>query len=202
MKRMSIYCAAMFVVLGAAAYAYADIARPKPSPQPSPKLVQEGKPVFYTGLTIVPQGDVYYDAKLQISQSTLKELQAALASAQVNSPSLGQRISGSSTRTMIAGLFLFLSVSFAGVWLARSTSRRGHKAIAAVLLGVAVLGAAAIITRANAGPPGYVRWAGLPKALTDGRPTSGGVSVEIVPEGSGITLVIPIRKAKGPNGEE
>lgn len=201
MRRTFIYCAAAILMITSAAYIYADIARPKPSPNASPKLVQEGKTVFYTGLTIVPQSDVY-EAKLQISQSSLKELQAALASAQVNNPSLGQRISQSSTRTIIAGLFLFLSVSFAGVWLARSGSRRGHKMIAAVLLGVAVLGAAAIITRANAGPPGYVRWAGLPKALTEGRPTSGGVSIEIVPEDSGITLVIPIRKIKGANGEE
>jgi len=198
MKRISIYGAASLVILAAAAFIYADIARPKPSP----KLVQEGKPVFYTSLTIVPAGDVYYDAKLQISQSSLKELQAALASAQVSTPSLSQRITQSSTRTIIAGMFLFLSISFAGVWLSRSSSRRSHKAIAAVLLGVAVLGAAAIITRANAGPPGYVRWAGLPKALTDGRPTSAGVSIEIVPEGDGITLVIPIRKPKGSNGEE
>jgi hypothetical protein len=198
MKRISIYGAASLVILAAAAFLYADIARPKPSP----KLVQEGKPVFYTSLTIVPQGDVYYDAKLQISQSSLKELQAALASAQVSTPSLSQRITQSSTRTIVAGMFLFLSISFAGVWLSRSSSRRSHKAIAAVLLGVAVLGAAAIITRANAGPPGYVRWAGLPKALTDGRPTSAGVSIEIVPEGDGITLVIPIRKTKGANGEE
>jgi hypothetical protein len=198
MKRISIYGAASLVILAAAAFIYADIARPKPSP----KLVQEGKSVFYTSLTIVPQGDVYYDAKLQISQSSLKDLQAALASAQVSTPSLSQRITQSSTRTIIAGMFLFLSISFAGVWLTRSSSRRSHKAIAAVLLGVAVLGAAAIITRANAGPPGYVRWAGLPKALTEGRPTSAGVEIEIVPEGSGITLVIPVRKTKGANGEE
>ena len=197
MKRMFIYGAATLVMLAAAAYIYADIARPKASPSP----VQEGKFVFHTGLTIVPAENVY-EAKLQISQESLKHLQGALASAEVSSPSLGQRIAQSSTRTIIAGLFLFLSVSFAGVWLARSASRRSHKAIAAVLLAVAVLGAAAIITHANAGPPGYLRWAGLPKALTEGRPTSGGVDIVIVPEGSGITLVIPVRKTKGPNGEE
>jgi hypothetical protein len=197
MKRMFIYGAAMIVMLAAAASIYADVARPKPSASP----VQEGKVVFHTGLIIVPQSEGY-EARLQISQDSLKNLQQALASAQVSSPSMSQRIAQSSTRTIIAGLFLFLSVSFAGVWLARSASRRSHKAIAAVLLGVAVLSAAAIITRANAGPPGYVRWAGLPKALSEGRSTSGGLDIQIVPEGSGMTLIIPMRKSNNTNGEE
>ena len=197
MKRMFIYCAAMFVMLATAAFIYADVARPKPSSSP----LQEGKLVFHTGLTIVPQAEVY-EARLQISQDSLKNLQQALASAQISSPSMGQRIAQSSTRTIVAGLFLFLSVSFAGVWLARSGSRRSNKAIAVVLLGVAVLGAAAIITHANAGPPGYVRWAGLPKALSEGRSTSGGLDIQIVPEGSGMTLIIPMRKNNNTNGEE
>ena len=139
---------------------------------------------------------------MQISQESLKRLQEAMASAQVSTPSMGERIAQSSTRTIIAGLFLFLSVSFAGVWLARASSRRSHKAIAVVLLGVAVLSAAAIITHANAGPPGYVRWAGLPKALSEGRPTSGGLDIQIVPDGHGMTLIIPIRKSNNTKGEE
>lgn len=197
MKRMFTYSAAALVMLGTAAYIYADIARPKASASP----VQEGKVVFHTGLTIVPADNVY-EAKLQISEESLKYLQKALANAQVGSPSVGQRITQSSTRTIIAGLFLFLSVSFAGVWLARSSSRRSHKAIAAALLGLAALSAAAIVTHANAGPPGYVRWAGLPKALSEGQPTSGGLDIQIVSEGSGMTLIVPIRKTKGTNGEE
>ena len=197
MKRMFIYGAAMFVMLAAVALIYADVARPKPSASP----LQEGKVVFHTGLIIVPKSEGY-EARLQISQDSLKNLQQALASAELGSPSMTQRIAQSSTRTIIAGLFLFLSVSFAGVWLARSGSRRSNKAMAVVLLGVAVLGAAAIITRANAGPPGYVRWAGLPKALSEGRSTSGGLDIQIVPEGSGMTLIIPMRKSQSTNGEE
>jgi hypothetical protein len=190
MKRTFICFAAMILTLAAAAYIYADIARPKPSPAP----IQEGKTVFHTGLTILPQSEGVYEARLQISQESLKNLQQALANAQVGPPSVGQRIMQSPGRTIIAGLFLFLSLSFAGVWLSRSASRRSHKVIAAVLVCVTVLTAAAIITRANAGPPGYVRWAGLPKNLTDGKPTAGGLDIQIVPDGSGMTLVIPIRK--------
>ena len=199
MKRTFIYGAATLVMLAAAAYVYADIARPKPTPSPSP--LQEAKFVFHTGLTITPADNVY-EAKLQISQESLKYLQQALASGQISNPSLGERIAQSPTRTIIAGLFLFLSVSFAGVWLARSASRRSHKAIAVALLGLAVLSAAAIVTHANAGPPGYVRWTGLPKALSEGRPTSGGLDVQIVPDGHGMTLIIPVRKSNNTKGEE
>jgi len=196
MKRIFVYCAAIFIMLLTSAHTFADIARPKPSPSP----VQEGKTVLHTGLTIVPESNAS-EARLQISQESLQNLRQALASVQV-SPSMGQRIARSSTRTVIAGLFLFLSISFAGVWLARSGQRRSHKVIAAALLGIAVLSAAAVIAHANAGPPGYVRWAGLPKALSEGRPTSGGLDIQIVPEGYGMTLIVPIRKSRNANGEE
>ena len=39
---------------------------------------------------------------------------------------------------------MFLAVSFAGVWLARSGQRRSQKLAAALVMGIAVLGAAAI----------------------------------------------------------
>ena len=197
MHRPASLLAVIVLVLMCVIHTYADVARPKPSPSP----VQEGKTILHTGLTIVPDGTAY-EARLQITQEQLKTLGAALASAQVSNPSMGQRIAQSSTRTIIAGLFLFLSVSFAGVWLARSASRRSHKTIVAVLLGVAVLSAAAIITHANAGPPGYVRWTGLPKALNEGRSTSGGLDIQIVPEGYGMKLIVPIRKTNNANGEE
>ena len=73
-----------------------------------------------------------------------------------------QSIMHSSTRTMMAGLFMFLAVSFAGVWLARSNQRRNMKADRG---GAgdwrSYSGLATVIVRANAGPPGYVRWQNL-----------------------------------------
>jgi hypothetical protein len=61
-----------------------------------------------------------------------------------------------------------------------------------------VLGAAAIITRGNAGPPGSWRWRNLPQALADGKPTIGGVDVEIIPDdqmnGRTMRLLIPLKK--------
>lgn len=177
------------LVAAMAITSYADIARPKPSPSP-----QQPRIVLHTSLTIVPDNKAY-EARLQISQSSLQELRAALSNTPGNE-SMAQRIAHSSTRTMLAGLFMFLSLSFAGVWLARSVQTRGQKAIAALLMGAAVIGAATIIARANAGPPGSWLWRKLPQNLSKGAPTNGGIDIEIVPDpndGSGMKLIIPQR---------
>jgi hypothetical protein len=188
MKQVFILCI-LCLVLATAMPAYGDIARPKPSPSP-----EEPRTVFHTRLVIVPDNKAW-EARLQISQSDLQELRAALGTAPGNE-ALSQRIARSSTRTMLAGLFMFLSLSFAGVWLARSVQSRGQKVITALLLGTAMLGAAAIITQANAGPPGSYYWRKLPQNLSKGAPTNGGLDIVVVPDGSdgsGMKLIIPTR---------
>ena len=90
--------------------------------------------------------------------------------------------------------------------IARSSSfGRAQKAIGAVLLVATVLGAAAIITRGNAGPPPSWRWRNLSQNLAEGKPTLGGVEVEIVPDdqmnGRTMRLIIPLKKQNNP-GEE
>ena len=174
--------------------AYADVPKPK----------TPAKPVLHTSLEIVPDSTVY-EAKLQISQSDFKNFRAALDGNPGNSPIVGG-IAFSAPRTIIAGLLMFMAVSVAGVMIARSSSfGRTQKTVGAVLLVVIVLGAAAIITRGNAGPPPSWRWHNLPQALAEGKPTIGGVDVEIVPDGqmNGRTmrLIIPLKKAVVP-GEE
>jgi hypothetical protein len=42
----------------------------------------------------------------------------------------------------------------------------------------------------------------LPKALSEGRSTSGGLDIEIIPEGYGMKLLVPIRKTEKSKGEE
>ena len=188
MKKFFTLCV-LSLLLATAIPAYGDIARPKPSPTP-----QEPRIVLHTSLTIVPDSKAY-EARLQISQSSLQELRAALANTPGNE-SMSERIAHSSTRTILAGLFMFLSLSFAGVWLARSVQTRGQKVIAALLLSTAVFGAAAIITQANAGPPGSFYWKKLPQNLTKNAPTNGGIDIEIVPDADGargMKLIIPIR---------
>jgi hypothetical protein len=182
------------LMLAAAVTAYADIAKPKPSPASEPKQVMN------TGMEIVPDAKVY-QAHIQISQSTITELRDAL-NAGTTSRSFSERIKQSPTGTIVAGLLLFMSVSFAGVWFARSASlqSRGQKAAAAVLISIATLGAAAIITRANAGPPPGYLWRNLPKNLSAGQTTHGGVIVEIVPDGgTAIKLIIPLKQNSNSN---
>src|SRR5262249_32868836 len=138
----------------------ADIAKPKTTQEPNKSL--------YTSIEVIPDAKAS-DARLQIRQSTLNDLRAALNGAP-NNASLASTITHSSTRTVIAGLLLFLSVSFGGVWLARAARsnsglRGSQKLIAIALIAVATLGAAAIITRGNAGPPPAYRWRNLPTAL-------------------------------------
>lgn len=187
MKRVLISTAAICALLASAVFAFADIARPATSPKAA-----EGKSVLYSGLTIVTDPNAS-DARLQISESTLKSIQEGAANNGA-AASMTTRLMHSSTRTMMAGVFMFLAISFAGVWLARSGQRRNQKAMVAVLLFAAFLGAATVIVRANAGPPGYVRWQNLPQALKEGKATSGGVSVEIVPGDDNIKLILPLRK--------
>jgi hypothetical protein len=177
------------LLLATAVPTYADIARPHPSPSP-----QVPKTIFHTRLAIVPDGKAW-EARLQISQSDLQELRAALNATPGNN-SASASIVRSSTRTILAGLFMFLSLSFAGIWLARSAQSRGQKAMTALLLSTAVVGAAAIITQANAGPPGSYYWRRLPQNLTKGAPTNGGLDIVVVPDGSdgsGMKLIIPTR---------
>jgi len=192
MKRTLILTLVICALLASAIYAFADIAKPKPSPA-------EGKTILYTGLTVTSDPKAY-EARLQISQETLKHLQTAAANSGGDG-SMVQRVMHSSTRTIMAGTFMFLAVSFAGIWFARSGQRRNQKAIAAVFLVAIVFGLATVIVRANAGPPGYIRWQNLPQSLKDGKETAGGVQIELVPGDDNIKLIIPLRKSNKP-GEE
>ncbi len=183
MKRMPALYALCFVLL-LGANTYADIARPSPTPKPN-------KTVMHTSLTVIPDKNAR-DARLLISQDSLNELREALGNTPA-SASITQRIVNSPTRTIIAGVCLFLSLSMGGVWLMRSAQPRGQKTVAALLLGVAVVGAAAIITEANAGPPPSYQWRNLSQNLSANKPTFASVDIEIMPEGYGIKLVVPIK---------
>lgn len=192
MKRTVVLCLAGLLLIASAAVAFGDIARPKPSPE-------AGKVIFHTGLEIVPDAKAY-EARLQISQETLQRIRDASANTSAN-PSMMQRIMASGPRTIMAGLFMFLAVSFAGVWLARAGQRRNQKIAAGLVLGIAVLGAAAIIVPANAGPPGSYYWKKLPDNLVKGESTRGGLDIEIVPGDEQIKLIVPMKNTKKP-GEE
>ena len=191
---MKVLLFACCVLLFNAPIANADVRPPKPAEQ----KISETKYILHTGLEIATDPKAY-EAKLQISQSQLQNFRAAVDGA----PPVVAGIAVSAPRTIIAGLLMFLAVSVTGVLIARSFGRT-QKALAAIVIVAVVLGAAAIITRGNAGPPGSYRWRNLPQALAKGESTVGGVDIEVVPDDqlSGrMRLIIPLKKQNSP-GEE
>src|SRR5689334_11717926 len=174
----------------------ADIAKP---PKPAE---QQSKVVLGRKLEIVPDAKVW-QARLQISQSDFQELRAAVNGGTGSNTTFAANVARSSTRTIVAGVLLFLSVSFAGVWLARrSSATRARKAIAAGVVVMAVLGIAAVMTRGNAGPPpGYLSWKDLGKNFSSGKSTAGQMMIEVVPDNPdspGIKLLLPTKPKDGP----
>ena len=187
MKRILISTAAILALTLSAICAFGDDTSAKSDPTP------EAKTVAYSRLTIVPDNKPW-DATLQISEGALKGIQEG-AARRGDSASLTQSITHSSTRTVMAGLFMFLAISFAGVWFARAGKSQNAKAIAAVLVVAFVFAFATLMVRANAGPTGYIYWHNLPQSLKDGKETSGGLNIQIVPgDDSEMKLLIPLRR--------
>ncbi|HTG92000.1 MAG TPA: hypothetical protein VL866_05400, partial [Pyrinomonadaceae bacterium] len=139
MKAILFICSLCLLFLMSTPTVDADLAKPKQSP-----TANQSRVVMHTSLEIAPDSKIY-DARLQIPQSQLQELRAALDAAAGN-PTIAASVTGNSTRTIIAGSLLFLSLSFAGVWLARARSNAGtsrmRKAIAAAVIVMATIGAA------------------------------------------------------------
>ena len=166
------------------------------APTPVPEIIKPGKVVLHTSLEVVPDARSS-DARLQITQATLNELRADIGGSS-NAP-IAAVVGQSRTRTIVAGLLMFFAVSVAGVLIARKARSFGRteKAAVALLFFGSVLAATAMVTRGNAGPPGWYRWKNLPQALMQGRPTAGGVDIEIVPDsemkGVRFRLIIPVK---------
>jgi len=198
MKPLIVACCLVLFTLVLTQAANADLAKPKP-PEKAAKYV------LHTSLEIVPDPKAY-EAKLQITESDWKDFRAALDGAAGNT-TIAASIAHSPMRTIVAGLLMFLSVSITGIFLARSSSfGRTQKVAGVLILVVAVIGAAAIITRGNAGPPGSYRWRNLPQALAEGKAIAGGLDIEIIPDdaipaSANMRLIIPLKKQNRP-GEE
>ena len=195
MKKLLTSCSLVILVLTMSAITLADIAKPKPTPQ------NQSRVALHTALEIAVDPKAS-EARLLIRESALKDLQATLNGSPGNG-SVAATVAASPTRTVVAGVLMFLSLSFLGVWLARSrrsgaTISRSQKTFAIALLCVSVVGAAAIVTRGNAGPPPYYQWRNLADNLKKGESTIGSVNIEIVPDstegGSRMKLILPLRK--------
>jgi hypothetical protein len=130
--------------------ALADIAKPT---TPKPKAID-------TFLSIRLQSDAK-EARLIIPKSQLMELRAQLdqlggpndTAAAFTASGMGSRLP-----TIVAGLFLTLSIVFAGLWFARSGRLAPGTGSSMILLAVIMAaGSAATLVYGNAGPPPEAR---------------------------------------------
>ncbi|HYP00789.1 MAG TPA: hypothetical protein VER76_11410 [Pyrinomonadaceae bacterium] len=169
--------------------AFADIPAPEHRQARTPQTSK--RPLAPARMLIESRKDAA-EARLQISQSVLRELRAqiegdAASDAAVSTSSPGQ------TQTIIAGVFLSLSLVFAGVFVARARSRTAKQVATGALVVLAVAGTLAFKAFANARPPEprIVDAGSLPRATTPEEELNGVVRVEIVPEGRVIKLIVP-----------
>lgn len=197
MKRGYGFLMASGLLISIGIAAYADMGRPKTSPAEPIKLASTT--LIATGLTITPDSSSY-DARLQISQATFEQLKRAI-NEHPGSQTTSSVITDSSPRTILAGISLFFALSIGGLWLVRSNSSRTQKTIAAALIGAAVFMAAAVVTQGNGAPPA-LRWRGLSQNLNEGRSTTGSLTIEVVPQGNGMKLILPVQPSKKPKGGE
>ena len=170
--------------------AFADISAPEHRQTKTPVT---GKRVLPPARMLIESRKDVTEARLQISQGVLRELRAGFegdapanaAASSVNSPR--------GTQTIIAGVFLSLSLAFAGVFVARTRSRTTKQIATGVLVVFAVAGAFAFKALANARPPEprIVDAGSLPRATTPDEELNGVVRVEIVPDGRVIKLIVP-----------
>jgi hypothetical protein len=169
--------------------AFADIAAPEPRPTATPRTTKRALPS--ARLAIESRKDIT-EARLQISQSLLRQLRAEIegdaatdAAASVSSSRQAQ--------TITAGVFLSLSLAFAGVFIVRSRSRTTKQVATGALVVFALAGALTFKALANARPPEprIVDAGSLPRATTPDEQLNGVVRVEIVPEGHVIKLIVP-----------
>ncbi|HYE13639.1 MAG TPA: hypothetical protein VD968_04260, partial [Pyrinomonadaceae bacterium] len=183
----------LLLLLASAPYVVADIARPAES-KPDYNRVRADLPRRYMLIESRPEAR---EARLRVPRSLLEEL--APASSQATG---GAAIFGATpARTVVAGVFLSLSLALAGMLLARSR-RQAVGRVAVVAIGsLACAAAFAVGALANVGPPprpNALDPQTLVKAVSAGATISGDVRVEIVEDGDELKLVVPTRnRARG-----
>ncbi|HEV7904175.1 MAG TPA: hypothetical protein VGO96_10065 [Pyrinomonadaceae bacterium] len=173
--------------------AFADIPAPEPKPAATPRAA---KRVLPPARMLIESRTDATEARLQISQSVLRELRSEFERDAASDAAAVSAGSSRQSQTIIAGVFLSLSLAFAGVFLARSRSRATKQVAVGVLVVFAVAGAFTFKALANARPPEprIVDAGTLPHATTPDEELNGVVRVEIVPDGRVIKLIVPAAK--------
>jgi hypothetical protein len=189
--KLRLYCSAL-ALFAFAAPAFADIAPPPtPAPTQTPERIRRAAPLPVARMLIESRGDAQ-EARLQIPRNMLRQLRAEMDRDAAPGAAAASASPGSA-QTIIAGIFLSLSLAFAGVLVARTRSRNTKRATAAALVVFAALGALAIKTLANIRPaePRIVDAGSLKLATTPDAKLNGVIRVEVVDEHNVFTLVVP-----------
>lgn len=170
--------------------AFADIPAPV-QPKPTPRSSQRALP---PARMLIESRRESTEAHLQIPQSVLRELRAEIEAGAASTDAAANSLRR--TQTIIAGVFLSLSLAFAGVFVARSRSRTTKQVAIGALVVLAFAGALTFKALANVRPlePRTVDAGSLPLATTPDAKLNGVVRMEIVPDGREIKLILPAPK--------
>lgn len=182
---------AALLLAATTALAFADIPGPGRHGRPLPPQ-NRSVGVF---MKISPDEDAK-EARLIIPRSIWQEMRAGLDGddSARSAASLIRFFDMSGPQTVMAGLFLSLSIAFGGIWFVRH--RRARPQLTGALLGtllVTACGTVASIAYANAGPPPSARSLTSRILAQDLQwwGASGPVKIEITDEGEQITLILP-----------
>jgi hypothetical protein len=199
MRHFRTFAAATLLLLVVASPALADIAPPDRKVE-RPDAIRTDLPF---GRMTIESVEGLREARLQVPRDILAKLAPAPSSAagllDGDQPGAFRNVS-----TVVAGLFLSLSLVLAGLLLVRSRRRVAGRAIAAALVCVVAAAAAVVAAYANAAPPPRLRVQdpGTLRKAVSGKPLAGSVRVEVVDVGSDIKLLVPARDSKGDDDEE
>ena len=181
-------CCLALALFASAAPAFADIAPPPPTPTETPQKARRAAPLPAARMSIESRNDAT-EARLQIPRNLLRQLRAEMQGDDAAASTDSLR----STRTIIAGVFLSLSLAFAGVFIARTRLRGAKQAAAVALVVFAATGALAFRTLANARPPEprTLDAGSLKLATTPDAELNGVIRVEVVDEQNVFKLIVP-----------
>lgn len=185
-------CCLALALCASAPAAFADIPMPTPAPTQTPQQTRRAARPLAARMLIESSKDAT-EARLQIPRNVVRLLQAEMERDSADTARAGITASLRPAQTIIAGIFLSLSLAFAGVFIARTRSRAAKQAAVVALCILAASGALAIRTLANARPPEPRTYdaGSLKLATTPDAELNGAIRVEVVDEHNVFKLIVP-----------
>jgi hypothetical protein len=182
-------CCLALALCAFASPSFADIPAPEHRPTPIPQQRRRSAPLPAARMLIESRKDAT-EARLQIPRNMLGQLRAEM---ERDSDAAAATGSLRPAQTIIAGVFLSLSLACAGIFLARSRGRNARQAAAVAFVVLAATGALAFKTFANARPPEprTLDAGSLKRATTPDEELNGVIRVEIVDEPNVFKLIVP-----------